>query len=237
VLFWILGSVAALILCCVILVVVSSLFVKEVDYDKNSRFYRFILYSATALAVFFSRVTIKVEGAEKMPSDGRFLLVSNHRSKYDPIITWHVFRKSDLAFISKPENFKEPFFGKIIRKCCFMPIDRENPRNALKTLKRAIELIKADEVSVGVYPEGTRSRTCELLPFSDGLFSIAQKASVPTVVVTVEGTEMISKNFPLKRTYVTLSVLDVLSPDETVGHRTGEIGKKVRDMMLEKLGK
>lgn len=97
---------------------------------------------------------------EKLPKNERFLLVCNHRSKFDPILTWYVLRDYNLAFISKPENF---------RRCCFMAIDRENPRNALKTIHQAAELIKQNEVSVAVYPEGTRSKTCELLPFHNGI--------------------------------------------------------------------
>ena len=74
-------------------------------------------------------------GIDKIPKDGRFLFVSNHRSIFDPILTWYVLKDYDLAFILKAENFRIPIFGRIIRKCCFMAIDRENPRNASKPLK------------------------------------------------------------------------------------------------------
>ena len=52
-------------------------------------------------------------------------------------LEWLVLKPWDIAFISKGENFKIPFFGRIIRKCCFMPIDRENPRKALRTINKA----------------------------------------------------------------------------------------------------
>ena len=104
------------------------------------------------------------------------MFVGNHRSNFDPIIEWLVLKPWDIAFISKGENFKIPFFGRIIRKCCFMPIDRENPRKALRTINKASDLLQSGEVSIGVYPEGTRSKTGELLPFHDGVFHIAKKA-------------------------------------------------------------
>lgn len=103
------------------------------------------------------------------------MFVGNHRSNFDPIIEWLVLKPWDIAFISKGENFKIPFFGRIIRKCCFMPIDRENPRKALRTINKASDLLQSGEVSIGVYPEGTRSKTGELLPFHDGVFHIAKR--------------------------------------------------------------
>lgn len=67
-----------------------------------------------------------------------------------------------------------------------MAIDRENPRNALLTIEKAAKLIESDEVSIGIYPEGTRSKECVLLPFHNGVFKIAQKASVPIVVASIQ---------------------------------------------------
>lgn len=65
-------------------------------------------------------IYIHTEGIDKIPKDGRFLFVSNHRSNFDPILTWYVLKDYDLAFISKAENFRIPIFGRIIRKCCFI---------------------------------------------------------------------------------------------------------------------
>ena len=180
-------------------------------YDKNSRFYRFLLDSATAAAMKLLRIRVHVSGIEKIPKDTKLLFVSNHRSNFDPIITWYALKKWEIAFVSKPENFKVPFFGRIIRKCCFMPIDRENPRNAIVTINRAAKLLKKQEVSIGVYPEGTRSKTCELLPFHNGVFKIAQKAEAPVVVLSITGTEKIAKAAPFRRSDVYLDVLEVFS--------------------------
>ena len=120
-------------------------------------------------------------------------MVSNHRSKFDPILSWLVFGDRQLSFISKPENFKVPVFGRLIHRLCFMPIDRENPRNAVKTINRAVDLINRDVATVAVYPEGTRNYGEGLLPFHNAMFKIAQKANVPIVVVTVKNTYDIQK--------------------------------------------
>ena len=234
---WILLSLAALVALYFLFLTVCGLFVDvNREYDRNSCFYRFLINSATAMCMVLVRIRVEVSGMEKLP-EGRFLFVSNHSSKFDPILSWYIFRKQDLAFISKPENFKVPFFGRIIRKCCFMPIDRDNPRNAIKTVNRAAELLKKNEVSVAVYPEGTRNYGKELHPFHNGMFQIAQKANVPVVIAAVRGTEDIHKNYPLRRSRVEIHILEVLDAERIKGMRTNEIGALARERIAGALEK
>ena len=215
---------------------VSGLFVDpSKDYDENSRYYRFLLNFSTDLAMKICRIRIRTSGMDMVPHNGRFLLVSNHLSAFDPLITWHIFKEHDLAFISKPENFKVPFFGRIIRKCCFMPIDRQNSENANVTKERAATLLKKDEVSVAVYPEGTRSKTGEMLPFHNGVFNIAKEAGVPIVVMTLKGTPDIKSNYPLHRSDVDLDVIDVIPSEEVCALSPHETGTRVRDEMTRSL--
>ena len=229
ILLYILGTILALLLLYVLFLSVCCLFVDpEKQYDKNSPFYRFLLDSATAVAIRLLRIRVHISGIEKLPKDTKVLFVCNHRSNFDPIITWYALKKWKIAFISKPSNFKIPFFGRIVRKCCFMPIDRENPRKAISTINRAAKLLKKQAVSIGVYPEGTRSKTCELLPFHNGVFKIAQKADAPIVVLSITGTESIAKRTPFKPTDVYLDVLDVLSGENIKKTKTELVGMAVR---------
>lgn len=232
---YIILGLLGLIFFGVALLLISGLFVNpNKEYDKNSRYYRFLLYMGTWFALVFGRIHVKATGLDKVPNT-RFLYVSNHRSNFDPIIAWYMLKDKDVAFISKEKNFHVPAFGRIIRKCCFMAIDRENPRNAIKTIEKAANLIKADEVSVGVYPEGTRSKECKLLPFHNGVFKIAQKANVPIVVGTISGTESIHKNFPLKQSKVEFKILEVLAPEEIVDKPSNLVGDRVLEIMRKEL--
>jgi len=233
---YILWGLLALLGLYVLLLGVCSLLVDPGKaYDKNSRFYRFLLDSATAVAMKLLRIRVHVSGIEKIPKDTKLLFVSNHRSNFDPIITWYALKKWEIAFVSKPENFKVPFFGRIIRKCCFMPIDRENPRNAIVTINRAAKLLKKQEVSIGVYPEGTRSKTCELLPFHNGGFKIAQKAEAPIVVLSITGTEKIAKAAPFRRSDVYLDVLEVFSNiKETKTELIGMAARRLMETNMER---
>lgn len=229
ILLYVLAAAFAVFLVYILLLIVSAALVNDKkEYTHHNRFYRFLLSSSTAIGLKLVRIKLHVTGMEKLPQNGRFLLVCNHRSKFDPLITWHVFRKNQLSFVSKPENFKVPIWGRLIRRCCFLAIDRDSPRSSMETLNKAARLIKQNEVSIGIYPEGTRSKNGELLPFHNGIFKVAKKANVPIVVIALRGTEKIASNYPLHRSHVYLDVIEVIDADYAANHRTFEIGDRVR---------
>ena len=232
-----LGILAPLVLA-VLCICISALFVDpRKEYDNNSRYYRFLLDFSTAVGLWATRARIHVSGMDRVPLDRKCLYVSNHRSNFDSIVTWKVFRKQQLAFLSKKENFKVFAFGRIICKCCFMAIDRENARNAMRTINRAAQLLGDGEVSIGVYPEGTRSKTKEMLPFHGGVFKIAQKAQAPIVVLAVRGCEDIAHRFPFRATDVYLDVVDVMMPEEIEKVRSSVLSDRARTVIDEHLKK
>lgn len=199
------------------------------EYEQQSPFYRRVLNGVCVLAVRSCRIRIHAQGLEKLPQDSKkVLFVSNHRSNFDPIVTWYVLKKWEPAFISKEANFHIPILGRMIRKCCFLPIDREDPRKAILTIQKAADILEKGEVSMAVYPEGTRSKSGELLPFHNGVFKIAKKAGAQVVVLAVSGTEKVHQNFPFRHTDVYLQVLDVMGEEEVSSGRTAELGERAR---------
>ncbi len=200
-----------------LLSMISSIFIsrdKTREYKHQNRYCRFLLNSSAREVAIFSRTKFHVTGMEKVPKDTPFLLVCNHRSKLDPIYTWMIFKKYKLSFITKKENFSIPWYGKLIRKCCFLGIDRQDPRKAISTIEKAADLLKRGEVSIGVYPEGTRHLDCKMGEFHALVFRIATDAKVPIVVMAITGIENVAKNFPWKRAHVHMDVLDVYTADE-----------------------
>ena len=232
---YILLGIVSLFILFLLVTLISSLFVTKEEYTKNNKFYRWLYNVWAVLAVGASGIRVKVKGKEKIPEGSRFLMVENHVSNFDAIVTGYALRKYKLAVISKPEVMKIFAFGKIIKKCCFLSINREDPRIAIETIRKASNLIKSDEVSVLLYPEGTRSKTGELLPFHNGTLKIARNANVPIVVGVIKGTEKVKNNFPLKRTKVTLEIIKVVDAEKVRSFTTGELGDYIRNLMLENL--
>ena len=202
---------------------------------KVSRYFRYMTISTVDAIIKIARVRVKVTGKELLPTDRRFMLVSNHLSRFDPMICMAKLHKTPLMFVSKPENFKIPIAGAYVHKCKFLSIDRENPRNALSTLNTCAELLKSGELSVGIYPEGTRSKTGELGEFHDGVFKIARDSKAPIVVMTLHGPENIPKNFPWRSTRVEMRIVRVIEPEEYAGMRMGPISAMVREIMQKEL--
>lgn len=235
----VIGAIIAFCVFSFLVVIITSLFINtKKEHNKDDKYCRFLINLSTFCTMRFCSVHFHVTGKEKLPSKKtRILLISNHRSNFDPISAWYVFKKYNIAFITKPENLKIPFYGKIIQKCCCMPINRENPRLAIPTIERAIKLLKNDAVSVGVYPEGTRSKTLELLPFHASVFKIATKAEVPVVVSTIVGAENIHKNFPFKRTDVYIDILDVIPAEEIKTMKSVELCDKCEALIKANLEK
>ena len=209
----------------------------DVPQEEDSRFYRKIANLTIAALLPIVRVHVHTKGMENIPKDGRFLLVSNHIHDTDPIVLLHLFRNSQLAFISKRENDEKFLIGKFLHKLLGQPINRENDREALKTILNCIRLLKEDKASVAVFPEGYTSMDGLLRPFRSGVFKIAQKADVPIVVCTVRDTRYIFKNAAkLKRSDVYVNLLAVIPPEELKGVTATDVGNRVYEMMAEDLG-
>lgn len=174
-------------------------------------------------------------GLELLPQDRRFVLVCNHRSIFDPLIIMDKLRKYNISFVSKPSNLKIPLAGRIAYGAGFLAIDRENDRKALKTILTAADYIKRDICSIGIYPEGSRSKTDEMLPFHAGSFKIAQRANAPLAISVIHGSENIKKNLLRRRTDVYLDVLEVLPGEKVKAMSTAELSEYSRALIQARL--
>ncbi len=221
------GFVGAQVLYVLILGVFSLFIDKKKPQKDPNRFFGALVVFTCGWLSAISRVRLHVNGLETIP-EGRWLLVGNHRSCYDPIVTAWVLRKYTLAYISKPENIALPVVGSIVHKACYLPIDRDDDRAALRTVLTAADYMKRGVASVGIYPEGKRVRGEEMEPFRNGAFKPAQKAHVPIVVVAVKNTDLIKKNAPWRATDVYLSFCGVIDAETVSACKTGEIGEEVK---------
>ena len=180
---------------------------------------------------------IEAIGTEKLPKDGRFLLVSNHLHDLDPGVILATYPNAQLAFIAKKEVFDMAIVGRLLPRILGQFIDRENDRNALRTILRCISLLKEDKASVAVFPEGKITGDNLLHQFRPGVFKMATKANVPIVVCTLFGTQNITKNAKrLRRTHIRLHLVDVIPAEELKGVTTVDIAHRVHAMMAQSLG-
>ncbi len=238
VLWVILAILSVLFFIPALFLYIASLFVStKKEYDTDSPFYRKLLYKGTDAMLWPVRIHMHFTGKEKIPKTKRVFFVYNHVSNFDPLLLYRELKEWNIAFLSKEENFHVPVFGRIVRRCCFMAIDRENPKEALKSINRAAELLKREEVSIGASPEGTRSKTGVLLPFHDGVFKVAKKAGAYVVVVCIRDTEKISKQMVFHRSDVYYDIVDVITPEEVAKESVHAISDRAWHAIYQLTGK
>lgn len=127
-----------------------------------------------------------VEGLEHIPPGQPVIYASNHSSMFD-IWALSATLPDSVRFVAKQELFKIPLLGGAMRAAGHIPIDREARKKAFEAYNEAARTIKRGVTPV-VFPEGTRSRTGELLPFKNAPFGLAIAAQVPVVPIYVHHT-------------------------------------------------
>jgi len=127
-----------------------------------------------------------VKGEENIPDQGPVLIVSNHQGYADILMMYWAIRKFQIGFIAKSEfqGFKP--LDRCINYTRSIYIDRGDARSAIQTLNTASQMMK-DGFSLVIFPEGTRSKGHEMGEFKPGSFKFAQKAKVPILPVTLDG--------------------------------------------------
>lgn len=228
---WVGYYVAVALGCLILLILALYLFLPKGNPSlRLRRFTQRIVKTVLACVLVMLGVRVKVNGAHKLPSIP-YLLVGNHRSAFDPLCSL-VTLPDEMVFVAKPGVLKIPVIGSILERLCFMGIDRENPRNAVTTIKRAAECIKDVGLSVGIYPEGTRSKDGNLLPLHAGSFKIAKLANCPVAVVAVRVKPR--KHLPPSR--VELTVIDVMDADYVAASNTAAMAERTEKSLREELG-
>ena len=234
-----LGSFLGIVLLVFLFILVLCAFV---DLDKvqenDSKLYRYVTYLIADAAHTVLQVRVHAEGLEKVPTGRRVLLVCNHLNNSDPVILYHQLKKKQkLAFIAKREAGSMFVVGKLMHKMLCQRINRENDREALKTILSCIRIIKEDKASIAVFPEGGIKGGNVLHPFRHGVFKIALRTQVPVVVCTLWGTQDVFHNgLRLKPTDVQFHVLGVVEPETYKDMTTVELGHLVHGMMAKDLG-
>ena len=227
-----LALVLGFFLAQLLYVVVIALLTRKTDMDrpdeKQNPHARRGAVVAGRMLCFYAGLWPDIRGTEKLPEEP-FLFVSNHRSMFDPALVMGYLGRWNIAFISKPSNLSLPLVGRSAQTAGFLAIDRENDRNALKTILKAADYLKRGVCSVGIYPEGTRSRDGKLLPFHKGSFKIAQRANAPIAIACVSGSEKLKNGLLFRPHRVKLEILEVLPAERVKAMSTQELADHARD--------
>lgn len=135
-------------------------------------------------------VEVVVEGEEHVRRDAPQIFVSNHASWFDVWALASYIPKRN-RFVAKKELERVPVFGQAWQAAGHISVDRTDRASAIRSLREAASRLHKDNISVVIFPEGTRSRTGELGEFKKGAFMLAFNAGVDIVPTAVVGTREI----------------------------------------------
>ena len=170
-------------------------------------------------------IDVKVENSEKLPKDGQYLLVSNHRTIIDPPLIEVVLKDTEIfgLWISKKELYNSFFFGLFVRNAGCILLDREKDQMSgfFADIKKGVK----EGNSIFIFPEGTRNKTVEVLtPFKEGSRIIALKNRLPMLPIYIKSNAAQVLNDALddshERREITIVVGDLIEYKEKVDLET-----------------
>lgn len=142
-------------------------------------------HGGVRLGLALSGIRFKVEGRQHLPLDRAAVYCANHQSNVDPPVLFDALHPR-MHILYKHEIDQIPILARAFRMGGFIPIDRRNREASMRAIEAGARSIR-DGNSFLIFPEGTRSRTDELLPFKKGGFVMALKAGAPIVPVAISG--------------------------------------------------
>lgn len=178
--------------------------------------------------LWLSRARVEIEGLENVDRGRPQIFVANHSGLHD-ILSLAAHLPIQFRWIAKKSLFSVPFMGWHMRRSGYIPIDRENPREAARSIIAAAEAI-AGGVNAIAFPEGTRSRTGGLGEFHSGAFALALRAGVPLVPVVIDGSWRVIAPKSLQVNPGTVIRIKVGSPVDVGAYQRSEKRRLMEDV-------
>lgn len=193
---------------------------------------------AFRVVLFICGTKVTVIGEENVPKDQAVLYIGNHKSYFDIIITYARCPRL-TGYIAKDDMKNVPLLRIWMRRLHCLFIDRENVKEALKTILAAIDNIK-NGISMCIFPEGTRNKTEEqMLPFKEGSFKIAEKTGCPIIPMAITNSaDVLEDHMPrVKKTHVIVEYGKPIYPNELDKEQKKKLGAYCQNIIKEMLDK
>lgn len=191
---------------------------------------------AFRVILFISGTKLTIIGEENVPKDQPVLYIGNHKSYFDIIITYARCPRL-TGYVAKSSMEKVPLLSAWMKRLHCLFINREDVKEALKTILSGIDNIK-NGISMCIFPEGTRNKSDELmLPFKEGSFKMAEKTGCPIIPMAITNSaEILENHFPkIKKTHVIVEYGTPIYPKELDSDLKKKLGAHCQSVIEEML--
>ena len=176
-----------------------------------------IVLGVIAKLLFF----VRVEGKENIPQGG-YIIMGNHRAWIDPLCLALCARDREIRFMGKKELWGNKFFAWVAKEVRGVPVDRGNADMA--SIRMSMTVLKAGH-TLGIFPEGTRSKGDGMLPIQGGASLLALRSKCDVVPVYIDGDYRLFRR-------VTVRVGKPVAMDDLIA---GRINKDTCDVLTDRI--
>jgi len=194
-----------------------------------------LMYQSYFLVRLMPVWKVKIEGREKAVPGTTYVIISNHQSILDILLINSL--KLRYKWISKIENIKVPVLGWYLKMAGYITVNRGNEESKVGMLERSFDCLKRD-ISIMLFPEGTRSTDGQIGFFRRGAFQLALQANVPILPILIDGTGgILPKHGLIFNTghNITVRVLDPVRPESFGTDNVDELAAKFNSMLVDEM--
>ncbi|MBR5202835.1 MAG: 1-acyl-sn-glycerol-3-phosphate acyltransferase [Clostridia bacterium] len=207
---------------------------KKGAHEKRDAFAFKAVRKWSKFVVRAAKLNIEVEGIEKIPTDRPVLFTPNHQSYADIPVLLYALSDFYFGFMMKISLAGVPFIGAISKMLKSVPVNQENPREAVKAVHKTIETIESGH-SMLIFPEGKRGYSNTPDEFKNGAFKIVQKTNVTVVPIYIrnvfkvlEGNDGVVAPADIK-----ITILDPIETDNMTRADVKDLHDKVYNVILD----
>lgn len=222
---------AILISFTLILMSIYAIFYCLLSPRNPKNTYHFAQLFSKLAPLFGLKVTVRIPESAK--NNGSVVYIANHQNNYDMVTTTSIVQPGSVT-IGKKSLIWIPFFGIIYWLTGNILIDRDDKKKSKNTITDVVEQMRAKDLAVWIFPEGTRSRGRGLMPFKMGAFHTALQAGVNVVPTVISNTH---QQVNLNRWNNGEVIVEMLDPIDITQYKKREIRRLMNDahaIMLEK---